>query len=308
MLQVTFMIVKKKGEWLEILVPQTWQGQPIETILKECLNVPKLLLHQLRMNKGVKLNGHPKHWKTEVNKDDRLQLHIFIKEDYGVIPEFLPIDVLYEDDHLIIVNKPAGMDTHPNEEGQTGTLANALAFHWQMQGIMAKVRHIHRLDRDTTGTVIFAKHALSAAILDRMLEQRLIKRTYLALVHGILKKKEGVINAPIGRDRRHPTRRRVSPNGKRAVTHYTVLEVFSTPPMTLVEIELETGRTHQIRVHMSYIGHPLVGDVLYGGKTDLFQRQALHAARITLPHPITGEEISIGQAPDFIEKVRQDYR
>lgn len=287
---------------MEIVVPQTWTGYTIEHILQNVWHAPKAFLHRLRMDKGVKLNGETVVWSSALSQGQRLLIHIFQEEDFGVIPEFLPIEPIYEDDHLLIVNKPAGMDTHPNEAGQRGTLANGVAFHWQTNGLLAKVRHIHRLDRDTTGGVVFAKHALSGAILDRMLTSRSISRTYIAFVHGLLKTQKGTINYPIGRDRHHPTRRRVSERGDRAVTHFELIETFPKMRLSLVKLRLETGRTHQIRVHLSHIGHPIIGDDLYGGKTDLLGRQALHANRIEFIHPFTDQTLdtTIHWPPDLL--------
>lgn len=283
--------MNKKGEWFEIVVQGKLNGKTIENVLKTFFNAPKKLMHQMRMDKGVTLNGQEKPWNTILSEGDRLQLHLFQEEEYGVDPEYIEIDVLYEDDHLLIVNKPANMDTHPSNPSQNHTLANAVAFHLQMNGIKTKIRHIHRLDQDTTGAVLFAKHALAGAIMDRLLENREIKRTYLAKVHGRIKKKKGSIQEPIGRDRHHSSRRRVSPTGQNAITHYEVIHYDNNTDSTLVKLQLETGRTHQIRVHMSHIKHPLLGDTLYGGDSKTAKRQALHAVKLALPHPITMENI-----------------
>lgn len=285
------MLTKKKGEWMELLVPEEWSGHTIEQILKGIWQVPKGPLHQLRMGKGVKINGEVYPWSKEVAAGDRFQVQLFPKEELGVVPSFIEFDILYEDDHLLIVNKPAGIDTHPADDTQTNTLANAVAFYFQVNGIETRVRHIHRLDKDTTGAVLFAKHAIAGAILDRLLEQRIIKREYLALVQGKVKQKSKMINEPIGRDRHHPTRRRVSPGGQDAITYYEVIKHYPDQNITLVKLQLQTGRTHQIRVHMSYIGYPIIGDVLYGGIEKGYSRQALHAFKISLPHPITNEEV-----------------
>lgn len=287
------MITQKKGEWMELVVPTIWNGLTIQKLLQEVWQAPKGLLHQWRMDKGVKLQNEPVPWNIELQEGQKLQLHLFRQEEYGVLPEYLPVEPIFEDEHLLIVNKHFGMDTHPNQPGQGGTLANGVAFHWQINGLDTKVRHIHRLDRDTTGGVIFAKHALSGAILDRMLAAREIKRTYYAFVQGIPKQKKGTINEPIGRDRHHPTRRRVSDRGDQAITHFRVIDTFPKHDLSLLELQLETGRTHQIRVHVSHCGHPIVGDTLYGGQTRRFARQALHAGRIELVHPFTQEVISV---------------
>lgn len=288
---------KRKGEWLELTIPKSWSGFTIEYLLKEIWHVPRKLLHQYRMNKSVKVNGEVYNWSRKTEVGDRFQLHLFQKEEYGVKPKFFELDVLFEDDHLLIVNKPANVDTHPTEVSQTNTLANAVGFYFLMNGIEAKVRHIHRLDKETTGAIIFAKNALAGATMDRLLEKRMIKRTYIALVHGKLKNKKGTINEPIGRDRHHSSRRRISPSGQKAITLYEVLKYNSKLKISLVKLQLQTGRTHQIRVHMSHLGYPLVGDKLYGGDTTIASRQALHAAKISLPHPITNETIECFAQP-----------
>lgn len=287
------MNCSKKGEWFQVEVPEAWNHLTIEKILKENWKAPKKLLHQLRMEKRVQVNGSVQtRWDQQLNKGEKLQIRLFIEEEYGVDPQFIPINIFYEDDHLLIADKPAGIDTHPNgSEGNT--LANAVAFHLQMNGIFTKVHHIHRLDRDTSGGVVFAKHALAGAVLDQMLEKRLISRTYIAFVHGQFKKKKGTITEKIGRDRHHSTRRRVSSSGDYAVTHYEVVHYYPNAKVTLVKLTLDTGRTHQIRVHLSHLGHPIVGDILYGGNPDGIKRQALHAERIFLVHPFTNEKIDI---------------
>ncbi|WP_147533076.1 RluA family pseudouridine synthase [Bacillus marasmi] len=284
------MKTTKKGDWFEIIIPPDWNEFTIDHILRVVWNGPKKLIHMLKMEKQVTVNGVPVDWHSPLNRGDRLQLKFFADADFGVIPSYQDIDVLYEDDHLLVVNKPAGLDTHPNDLKQNNTLANVVAYYLQAKGEFRKVLHIHRLDKDTTGAVLFAKHAFVGAILDRMLERRQITRTYLALVEGILHKKKATIKEPIGRDRHHPTRRRVSPSGQPAITHYKVLKVYRNKQQTLIQCSLETGRTHQIRVHLSSIGHPLIGDILYGGAAT-FPRQALHAAKMTFIHPLTGEFI-----------------
>ncbi len=283
----------KKGEWLQIGVPLEWDHLSVEKILKEKWKVPKKLLHQFRMEKRVQVNSEiVTRWDQQLKKGDKLQIRLFVDEEYGSAPQYIPIEVCYEDDHVLIVNKPAGIDTHPNA-GERDTLANAVAYHFQTEGLRTKVRHIHRLDHDTSGGVVFAKHALAGPVLDQMLEKRLISRTYIAFVQGQIKQKKGTITAKIGRDRHHPTRRRVSSTGDSAITHYEVLKYYSKVNVTLVKLKLDTGRTHQIRVHMSHLGNPIVGDILYGGKPGGIKRQALHAEHIHFVHPFTNESIDV---------------
>ncbi|WP_090085071.1 RluA family pseudouridine synthase [Lentibacillus persicus] len=283
------MNIIKKGEWAELLIPPKWNTYTIESLLQKNWQVPKKLRHELRMRKGIKLNGDIVPWDSKLISGQKLQVHMFPKEDYGLNPTFLDVDILYEDNHILIANKIAGMDTHPNTPDEVNTLANGVAFHLLTEGIETKPRHIHRLDHNTTGAVIFAKHALASSMMSRLLEKRKIQRTYLALVHGKLKYSKGTINKPIGRDRHHQTRRHISKSGQSARTNYETLFYNPKDNTSLVKLELDTGRTHQIRVHMSYMGNPLLGDTLYGGEEN--KRQVLHAAKISMVHPLTEEYI-----------------
>ncbi|MGE6260381.1 RluA family pseudouridine synthase [Heyndrickxia sporothermodurans] len=277
-------------QWFTFDIPSKWNNLSIETILKEKWLVPKKLMHELRMEKAIQINDEMINWKRPLPTGSHCKMAIFKQEDFGVIPKEGFFEVLFEDEHLLVVNKPAGIDTHPNKEGQTSTLANAIAYYFQQKGEFCKIRHVHRLDKDTSGAILFAKHALSHAMLDRMLNERSIKRTYLALVQGLISSNSLLINEPIGRDRHHPTRRRVSKTGQTALTKVTTIKRFAKDQLSLIQCSLDTGRTHQIRVHLSFIGHPLAGDKLYGGKP-IFSRQALHARKLSFIHPLTEEKI-----------------
>jgi 23S rRNA pseudouridine1911/1915/1917 synthase len=287
------MKVERQGQWCNVTVSPTWKGKNVQEICKDIFQLSKKLTHEYRMDKRVHINGEVANWTKPLQENDVFSICLFIEEEYGVREQKGELRVLFEDDHVLIVHKPKGMDTHPNEEAQVGTLANVVAGYYATKGIKTKVRHIHRLDKDTTGAVIFAKHAMAGVMMDRLLAERHIKRHYAALVHGIVKKKRDTIRVAIGRDRHHATRRRVSQNGQDATTHYEILATFQEEGTTLVSLQLETGRTHQIRVHMSYIGHPLVGDTLYGGKTNVLKRQALHAYKVVMQHPMTNEQLTI---------------
>ncbi len=284
------MNVQKKGNWLLFEAPKSWSGLSLEQAFQTKWFVPKKMLHEWRMTKAVAINDKIVSFRTIISPHDRIRIHMK-EETIEPTPTPLPLHIVFEDDHVLVVNKRAHMDVHPTHEGETNTLANAVAFHFQCEGIHSKVRHVHRLDRDTSGAILFAKHALAGAILDKYLAERAIQRTYIALVHGYVKQKKGTIAAKIGRDRHHPTRRRVSKTGDHAITHYERLEYDKKKDVSLVRLTLDTGKTHQIRVHMSYIGHPLVGDTLYGGKPWL-DRQALHAISLSFPHPFTKEIIT----------------
>ncbi|HJV32315.1 MAG TPA: RluA family pseudouridine synthase, partial [Bacillales bacterium] len=281
----------RKGKWLELIIPQEWNGISADKLFRSVWQAPKKLIHSFRMEQKVLYNGSPINWEAPLEPGAKLQLHLFEQVDSEIPPTYMDVSVLYEDDHVIVFNKPPFMRTHPNDvKEETDTLLNAAVFYLHSNGDFCNIRHIHRLDRDTSGAILLAKHALAGAILDRMLEKREIKRTYIALVHGILKPKKGMIHLPIGRDRHHATRRRVSTSGQDAVTHYHVLKDDREKQISLVKCWLDTGRTHQIRVHFSHLEHPLVGDLLYGGKP-ILNRQALHAAKLEFTHPITEEKI-----------------
>ncbi|MGN7469011.1 RluA family pseudouridine synthase [Brevibacillus sp. SAFN-007a] len=279
--------MKKEGEWLVARLQAEDDAIPVGNLLREGWKLPRKQVHLLFQHKEVLVDGAPVAQHVPVREGQEIRLRLCPPEPLGLAPASDPLHVLYEDDHLLIVNKPAGMLLHPTAPNHHLTLDHLVSGHFFRTGLQAKVRHVHRLDQDTSGVVLYAKHAWASALLDEMLRERQIKRTYLAFVSGSMAKGSGTIAEPIGRDRYHATRRRVTPNGEPAITHYEVKERYQTA--TKVACRLETGRTHQIRVHLSHIGHPLLGDELYGGKRELVKRQALHAAVLTLRHPFGGE-------------------
>ncbi|RNB88919.1 RluA family pseudouridine synthase [Brevibacillus nitrificans] len=284
--------MKKEGEWLIArLTAADAAATPIGNLLREGWKLPRKQVHLLFQHKEVLIDGQPVAQHAKVEEGQEIRLRLCQPEPFGIEPVEEPLDVLYEDDHLLIVEKQAGILLHPTEPHHHLTLDHLVAGHFFRTGQQAKVRHVHRLDQDTSGVVLYAKHPWASAILDEMLRERLIKRTYVAFVHGQVAKESGKINQPIGKDRNHATRRRVTPNGDTAITHYTVREKYRNA--TKVECSLETGRTHQIRVHLSYIGHPLIGDTLYGGKRDGILRQALHAEVLQFTHPFGNETVKV---------------
>lgn len=278
-----------RGRFLIVTIPAKWNQLTIEGIFKDYWKVPKKMIHEWRMSKQVTINNEHRAWNTPLHVGEHLLIPIFDEGHHpGVPASDLGISILYEDEHLLIANKPAELETHPSSPGQIDSLLNGVAY--QVKERTGTIKHIHRLDKDTTGAVLFAKNRLAGVMLDRILEERKITRSYAALCEGIIKNNEGTIDEKIGRDRHHATRRRVSPTGQTAITRYKVLERYSNKRLSLVKCSLESGRTHQIRVHFSHIGHPLAGDTLYGGKP-VFGRQALHAYKMEFIHPITEERI-----------------
>lgn len=300
--------MEKQGEWLVGTIPDEADDMPVGTLLREQWKWPKKLVHLLFQQKEVWLDESPVPQHRKVKSRQAIRAKVCTPEPHGVEPSGATLDVLYEDDHLLIANKPAGVLLHPTEKHHRGTLDHLVAGHFQRTGVQARVRHVHRLDLETSGAVMYAKHSLASALLDEALRQRHIKRHYVAYVQGTLSKDSGTIAEPIGKDRNHPSRRRVTPNGDPAITHFRVTERYAGA--TRLECQLETGRTHQIRVHLSYLGHPLLGDTLYGGKAGLIQRQALHAFALRFTHPFGGEMLDVLASipPELMqleEKLRQ---
>jgi 23S rRNA pseudouridine1911/1915/1917 synthase len=264
-----------KGEWMEIRLPDALVGAPLSVISKH-LPLPPKHISKLLQYKGLQLQG------------PNLRLHLFPREGRDYPSDWMELNILYEDDYTLIVNKPAGIEVHPSERGQRKTLAHAVAAYYEMSGQDIRIRHIHRIDKDTTGPVLYAKNEFAHYQYDKAMREKTIERIYIALAEGYVEGNKGKIDKPIGQDRHHPTRRRVSDTGDPAVTHFEVVERFDEH--TLLRLRLETGRTHQIRVHLSSINHPLAGDGLYGGKRGVISRQALHGEQLIWCHPWTGEK------------------
>ncbi|MCF7757621.1 RluA family pseudouridine synthase [Paenibacillus xylanexedens] len=296
---------KRRGEWLELMPGKAVTGSSDKPMAAEQwllseLQFPEKLLRQLKANQGIQLAG------------DRLRLALFASQPIDVEPRWADVDVLYEDDFCLVMHKPAGMKLHPDgsRTDQAITLDHVVASYYEMNGIQASVRHVHRLDEDTTGPVLYAKNAFALAKLDEAMRRKEIGRHYVAIAGGQIPLELHKIDAPIGKDRHHKQRRRVSEGGQEAVTHLEIVEVWERA--TLVRLKLDTGRTHQIRVHLSYAGHPLIGDTLYGGRADAIGRQALHGEMLKFSHPLTGAMIEVNDPwpSDFTqlaERERQNY-
>lgn len=245
-----------------------------------------------KMSQSILRNGVWEYMRAPLRAGDTLTVHIQETESSPNIPPVrLPVDIVYEDEDIIVVNKPSGMPIHPSLNNYRNSLANALMYYYQSQGKPFIFRCTNRLDRDTSGLTVIAKHMVSSSVLSDMTARHEITREYRAIVRGHLVPPAGTINAPIGRTGSSLIERRIDfENGENAVTHYRVVEEKNG--YSLVSLILETGRTHQIRVHMKHIGYPLIGDYLYNPDMEAISRQALHSGRLTFRHPITGEELS----------------
>lgn len=264
----------------------------ISEYLKNRIGLSVTLIKKVKYG-GVFLNGENVHMRAMVQNGDKIEIHFPEEQSEGIPPMDLPLEILYEDAHMIAVCKPRNMPTHPSKGNSLPTLANAVMHYFGENFVF---RAITRLDRDTSGIVLIAKTQYAAAKLSEDMKAGKFKKIYTAVVEGIPKEKKGRIDAPIRRERDGEMRRIVAEDGKRAITDYHVIRGREDGNAVL-SLRLHTGRTHQIRVHLSHIGHPLLGDFLYGNKSE--DGYFLHCTEMEIPHPITGEILTIVSKPTF---------
>lgn len=242
----------------------------------------------------IKVNGNRVNLRYKLKNDDVIEVCVEKEESQNIEPEKMDLSIVYEDEDVIVVNKRPGMVVHPTKSHPSGTLANGLLYYFKSRGENCIVRLVSRLDMDTSGLIIVAKNQFSHMSLARDMAEDTFKKGYLAVTHGVIKNSEGTIDLPIYRPGEGSIKRVVDNQGQRSITHYEILENYSEA--SLVSLVLETGRTHQIRVHLTHLGHPLFGDTLYGEEFDdsmYINRQALHASRLSFPHPRTGKIINL---------------
>ena len=299
----------KARRWAEHTVSTEEKGLSVEEILTGPMGISRRMIQKLTRTKGIRLNGKAAFLAKKVRVGDLIAAAQTFAEEAGIAAVKMDLDIVFEDGDLLVLNKPPFVLVHPVQPSQTNTLSHGIAWHYQQQGLSAKVRPVHRIDRDTSGLLVVAKTAFAHQHLDRQLRERELKREYLALVAGTVTEERGVIDAPIGKDKLNPTLRAVRPQaGEFALTRYQVVERYAEA--SLVQVELETGRTHQIRVHMTHLGHPLLGDRQYGRVgLELLKRQALHASRLSFAHPTTGETLEFEvPLPSDMASVRDRLR
>lgn len=278
-------------------------GKTVKEFLKE-QKISKTALTDIKFHGGkITVNEQEVNVRYPLQINDGLTI-LFPEEEpsMGLIPERISLDIVYEDDYVLVINKPQGMSTIPSREHPNGSLANGLIGYFQSIQLQATIHIVTRLDRDTSGLVLVAKHRHVHHLLSQQQKSGLIKRTYMAFVEGNFETMSGSIEEPIGRKDTSIIEREVRRNGQYALTHYRVIQQF--PSFTWLELQLATGRTHQIRVHLSYIGHPLLGDDLYGGSMEKMNRQALHCKQLVFKHPFSNETLQFSsELPDDMKRL-----
>jgi 23S rRNA pseudouridine1911/1915/1917 synthase len=279
-------------------------GKPLREVLQRRLGISRRLLIKLKATEaGIVVNGRRARTSDRVSAGDRIELRIEREETTDILPQPMDLSIVYEDDHLLVVNKPAGLIVHPTTGHYSGTLANGIVYYWRERGEVSRFHPVHRLDGNTSGLVVVAKHAYAHQQLAEQMAEGRVEKRYRAYVFGHPPQQAGEVNAPIGRSAEDPHRRVVREDGAPSVTYYTVAASYPCGASAL-DLRLGTGRTHQIRVHMLHIGCPLIGDREYADETRLasplaaalsgiLTRQALHAVRLAFRHPVTGEEMRL---------------
>lgn len=295
---------------IEYIISPEEDGLLLKTILQKRMGVSRKLLSRLKLTEqGIMLNGERVYISVRVSTGDLIQLRMEQEVSEDILPEPIPFDILYEDEHLLVVNKAAGLIVHPTHGHYTGTLANGIVHYWREQGLAYRFRPIHRLDQETSGALAIAKNPYVHQHISEQMIAGTVDKLYTAFVHGSPPHPTGMLDGPIDRDPEEPHRRIVTPTGYPALTKYQVEQQWAAA--SKVSLKLESGRTHQIRVHMTHLGCSLIGDKMYKHRPmaadspeslafevlDMcIERHALHASKLVLDHPITRERL-VFQAP-----------
>lgn len=288
--------------FLEYIVKDN-KYQNINQILKQEFHISSRLLHKLIISNHVMLNKVITDTRNTVSVGNVITVNLdFEEESENIIATNMKLEIIYEDDALLVLNKPAGIAVHPSILHYDDSLSNGVKFYFECINLNRKIRPVNRLDFNTSGLIVFAKNEYVQECLIKQMNSQMFKKEYISIVFGILDNKIGTINLPIARKENSIIERCISDKGQQAITDYEVIKEFSD--FSIVKCFLKTGRTHQIRVHMSGIGHPLLGDTMYGVSSDLINRQALHSYKISFIHPISHKKIElICDLPDDMKKI-----
>lgn len=292
-------------ELLRITVKEDEAGWTVRDVLQQSYGVSRRLLISAKHAGEIQLNSSPVYVTVRVEAGDVITVILPEESSESLEPEEMPLDIRYEDQDFMCVAKPAGLVVHPTRTHESGTLANGVVAYWLARGEKRKFRPVNRLDKDTSGLLLVAKNQWAHEQFSRMQQEKTMRRTYQAIVHGVMEQDEEFVDAPIGLRDDSIIERQVRADGQWARTYYQVL--LRGQEASMVQLQLETGRTHQIRVHMSHLGHPLLGDDLYGGSRERINRQALHAVHLSFIHPRTKVQCDLHEPlpPDMASLVEQ---
>ena len=288
------------------------EKQRLDAYISQNIDISRSMVQKLLDEEKITVNDKIQKASYKVQAFDKIQINIESPKEVKIEPQDIPLDIIYEDNDILVVNKQKGLVVHPANGNPDGTLVNAIMAHCKdsLSGIGGELRPgiVHRLDKDTSGLLIIAKNDKAHIQVSKQIKNREVKKTYIALVRGTIAEDEATINMPIGRSTKDRKKMAVTKNGKEAVTHFKVLNRYTTNKgnYTLLEIKIDTGRTHQIRVHMAEIGHPVIGDSVYSNGKNEFgvEGQCLHAKRLEFLHPITGKEIKLeAPLPEYFQNI-----
>ena len=275
---------------LKYIVNDQTKYTNVRQVLKNEFKMSNRLITKVKQNKCIYLNSVETYLDKLLSIEDIITCKIdFDEASENIVPTKMNLNILYEDEYMLVVNKPFNMAVHPSILHYENSLSNGVKYYFDEIKLRKKIRPVNRLDRDTTGIVIFAKNEYIQECISIQMQKNLVYKEYTAILEGILDQKEGIINAPIARKEGSIIERCIDKNGTIAITNYSVIKEKNN--LSLVKFVLKTGRTHQIRLHSKYIGHPILGDTLYGNKSDLINRQALHCNKICFTHPITNKNL-----------------
>ena len=297
---------------MKIIIPKEGEGIRIDKYLGDTISdLSREMIIKLIKDGEVLVNGKNVKSSYKATENDEVLINIPEPKEINIVPQNIPLNIVYEDQDILVINKQKGLVVHPGNGNEDGTLVNAIMAYCKkdLSGIGGVIRPgiVHRIDKDTSGILIIAKNDKAHLNISEQIKNHQVKKTYIALVRGIVKENEATINMPIGRSTKDRTKMAVDRNGKEAITHFSVIKRYED--MTLLKVRIETGRTHQIRVHLSHIGYPIIGDNVYSNGKNKFNvvGQMLHSYEIEFTHPTTGEKMALkAELPEYFKNIIGD--